>query len=358
MFYRCKKCLVTSTRPRVKFTNGICSACQNFLERKKINWNSRYENLEKICKKLKSKKADFDVIVPVGGGKDSSYVAWCLKNKLGMNPLGVFCEPPLMTSLGKKNLSNFENSGFSVLRIAASSSDRKLNKFMFKKFGFAQYSWLAAIKIAPIKIASLMNIRLIMWGEEGESMYGGYNKDRNKLKFNTKLINKVYLENIPTQNFSKKNDLYWQSLTKKEIKSLEKIYTCYWSYFEKWDEFMHLRVAKKYCGLEEAKHKELNAINKHSHTDQKMFSLHMYLAYLKYGFSRATSDASIEIRHKRISREKGLKMVKKYDHVFPKEYINDYCKYFKMNKIDFIKTVNKFKNKAIFTKNYKKFFFK
>ena len=79
----------------------------------------------------------------------------------------------------------------------------------------------------------------------------------------------------------------------------------------------------------------------------------MYLAYLKYGFSRATSDASIEIRHNRISREEGLKLVKKYDHVFPKEYIKDYCKYFNMNKTNFLKTVNKFKNKSIFRKNYK-----
>lgn len=357
MFYRCKKCLVTNTRPRVKFIQGICSACKNFEERKKVDWNSRAKNLTKICNAIRSKDGNFDVIVPVGGGKDSSYVAWTLKHKFGMTPLGVFCEPPLMTTLGKKNLTNFENSGFSVLRISCNFSDKKINKFMFKKYGFPQYSWLSAIKIAPMKIATIMKIKLIMWGEEGESMYGGINKNRNKIKFDPKLINKYYLENIPVKNFFKKKDLYWQTLTKKEIYNLKKIYTSNWSYFEKWDELKHLKIAKKYCGLEEAKSKEQNAINKHSHTDQKMFSLHMYLAYLKYGFSRATSDTSIEIRHKRMTRNDGLKIVKRYDHIFPKEHLNDYCKYFKMNKREFFNTVNKFKNKSIFTKDHKKFFF-
>ena len=59
-----------------------------------------------------------------------------------------------------------------------------------------------------------------------------------------------------------------------------------------------------------------------------------------------------------MSRKNGLKIVKKFDHIFPLQYLNDYCKYFKMSKKEFFKTVNKFKNKAIFTKNYKKFFFK
>ena len=352
-FFRCKKCLVTSTRPRVKFKKGICSGCLNFEERKKINWKKRFSILKKICKKLKSQTGAFDVIVPVGGGKDSSYVAWYLKNKLGMNPLCVFCEPPLMTKIGKENLSNFENSGFSVLKIYERKIDRKINKVMFQKFGFAQYSWLAAIKVVPIKIALQMNIKLIMWGEEGESMYGGVNKYRNNLSFKPSRIKKFYLESLPVTKFFKQKDLGWINLSKKEVKLSSRLYNCNWSFFEKWDENMHLKVAKKFCGLKDAKFKEQNAINKHSHTDQKMFSLHMYLAYLKFGFSRATSDTSIEIRHGRITRKHAKKIVNKYDSIFPNEYLTDYCKYFKMNKKQFLQTLEKFRNKKIFDKSKK-----
>ena len=38
-FYRCKKCLMVSTRPRTNFVNGVCSGCINFAERKKLIGN-------------------------------------------------------------------------------------------------------------------------------------------------------------------------------------------------------------------------------------------------------------------------------------------------------------------------------
>jgi len=135
-FYRCKKCLVTSTRPRVEFKKKICSGCLNFVERKKINWKKRFYQLKKLCSKYRSNNIKYDIVVPVGGGKDSSYVAWVLKNKLKMNPLCVFVEPPLMTKIGKKNLENFEKSGFKVLRIKHTSFNKKLNKYFIKSLTF------------------------------------------------------------------------------------------------------------------------------------------------------------------------------------------------------------------------------
>ena len=72
MFYRCKICLTPNTRPRVTFNNSICNACLNWEEKKKIKWNKREKILKKICNKYRSKKNSFDVIVPGGGGKDSS----------------------------------------------------------------------------------------------------------------------------------------------------------------------------------------------------------------------------------------------------------------------------------------------
>src|SRR3546814_19194892 len=41
--------------------------------------------------------------------------------------------------------------------------------------------------------------------------------------------------------------------------------------------------------------------------------VHDYLKYLKFGYGRATDDASLEIRHGRLSREEGIEMVRRYD---------------------------------------------
>jgi N-acetyl sugar amidotransferase len=330
----------------VTFKKNICSGCVNYEERKRINWKQRYSELQKLCDQYRSHSGMYDIIVPVGGGKDSSYVAWVLKNKLRMKPLCVFVEPPLMTKIGKKNLDNFEKKGFKVLRIKHTNLNRDLNGHYFKKFGLPQHTWLASIKIAPLKIAKKYNIKLVMFGEEGESMYGGVNKNRNQMEFDKKNIGKYYLE-MKYINFSKKQKKYF-NLDKKDIKDLKDIKMLYWSYFEKWDEYFHLKIARKYCGLKNTNFREKNAINKHSHTDQKMFALHMYLAYLKYGFSRATSDTSIEIRHNRITREKAINITKKFDHIFPSNYIKNYCKYFKINQKSFFEILDNHKNKKLF----------
>ena len=133
---------------------------------------------------------------------------------------------------------------------------------------------------------------------------------------------------------------------------------CHWSYFERWDEDKHLKIAKNYCGLKFAKIRDENAINNHSHIDQSMFSLHMHIAYLKFGFGRATSDISIAIRHKKMSREKGFKIVKKTDHIFPSKLTDDYCNYFRMSRKKFFESLNKFINKQIFIRKNNKLILK
>ena len=83
----------------------------------------------------------------------------------------------------------------------------------------------------------------------------------------------------------------------------------------------------------------------------------MYLAYLKFGFGRATTDTSIAIRENKLKRTKALEIVKKYDQIFPTKFIKDYCNYFQMNKLQFIKTTNSFANNFLFKKIGKKLIF-
>jgi N-acetyl sugar amidotransferase len=348
---RCVNCTTVSTRPRTKFINGLCSACINFMERKKINWKKRENILWKICDQIRSDKdRNYDVVVPVGGGKDSSYVAWMLKNKFKMRPLSVFCEPPLMTNIGWENLKNFEDSGFDVIKIFETKEFKKMNKITFIKEGLPQHNWLSSIYIAPLRIAKIFNIKMIMWGEEGESMYGGKDDYRDRFNVKFELFN-IKLNNKPVSKFTKfnkKKDYFWSSISKKDYNEYNQILKCHWSFFENWDEDKHLKIAKKYMGLKYDKKKQENAINNHSHTDQKMFALHMYLAYLKFGFGRATTDTSIAIRENKLQRKKALEIVKKYDHIFPAKFLKEYCNYFEMSKSIFFKTIYNFVNKQIF----------
>ena len=64
------------------------------------------QELKSILKKHKT-KGNYDCIVPMSGGKDSTYVAHKLRNDLGLKPLTVTSRPPLETEIGKKNILLF-----------------------------------------------------------------------------------------------------------------------------------------------------------------------------------------------------------------------------------------------------------
>ena len=150
----CKNCLNMSTRPRISFDkNQVCNACNWSLEKKNINWEKRMGQFKLLKNSIKSKNKNFDVIVPVSGGKDGSYVTdQMLKNDL--RPLCITVNPPLRTDLGYKNIENFKKNNLSLLEINLPyESHQKLNKFGFLNHGRPLYGWVIGIFTAIIKTA-------------------------------------------------------------------------------------------------------------------------------------------------------------------------------------------------------------
>ena len=98
----CKKCVVISTRPRVTFNEeGVCSACQWAVEKKTLNWAERQSKLEKLLAEQKS-NPHFQCTNAVSGGKDGSYVSYCLKHKKKVRSLAVTVRPVLEQDVGKR----------------------------------------------------------------------------------------------------------------------------------------------------------------------------------------------------------------------------------------------------------------
>ena len=353
-FFRCKNCLMVSLRPRITFNkNRVCNACQNNKVYKKVNWIKQYDKLKKISQEIKShtKNQKYNCIIPVGGGKDSSYVAWKVKNELGLKPLCVFCEPPLFTKIGKKNIQNFKKSGFDLVTLKYTNHYKKFDRIMFENNGLPQHSWLTLITVYPIKMAIKYKCKYIFKGEDGESLYGGSNKNFLKEKVPINKNIKTYFENKDVRKFiGKKNLQQFQNLflTKKEFHKGKEIFHLYWSNFEYWDESKHFDIAINKCGLSFSKKRQSNAINQISHIDQEMYPLHMFIAYLKYGFSRATTDTCIEIRHQKLKRKVAIPIIKRKDHIFPKEFLNKYLNYFNLEKKLFLQILEKLMNKKIF----------
>ena len=76
------------------------------------------------------------------------------------------------------------------------------------------------------------------------------------------------------------------------------------------------------------------SFNLHSKIEDHANDVHDYLKYLKFGYGRATDDASMEIRHGRMTREEGLEMVRRYDAREPST-LQTYCDFLGITKQQF-----------------------
>lgn len=89
----CTNCIMDTTDPEIKFDDkGVCDHCNNFYGNILPNWkpgSDGEKELMKIVAKIKEegKDKDYDCLMGISGGVDSSYMAYLAKVKLGLRPL-------------------------------------------------------------------------------------------------------------------------------------------------------------------------------------------------------------------------------------------------------------------------------
>ncbi len=77
--------------------------------------------------------------------------------------------------------------------------------------------------------------------------------------------------------------------------------------------------------------------------------LHDYLKYIKFGYGRASDHASKDIRSGHMTREQGIEMVRKYDHVVPSD-LYYWLDYVGMKEEEFWKVANGFRDPRVWRK--------
>ena len=171
--------LAMSTRPRITFdANGVCNACLWQEKKESVDWKARTSQLSTLLQKQKSRNKPYDVIVPVSGGKDGSYVAYNLKHKYNVNPLCVTITPPLETKLGAQNL-NFVDSGYDHISVNINPQTiRKINRAGF--IHHIPLFWLVGGNCYWVsRIAQQIDVPLSMYGEDAEMELGEFRKSKS-----------------------------------------------------------------------------------------------------------------------------------------------------------------------------------
>ncbi|MFA5637669.1 MAG: N-acetyl sugar amidotransferase [Anaerovoracaceae bacterium] len=351
----CTKCAMPDTRPRLTFDeNGICSACQWSEEKNiSIDWDKREAELIELCNTIRGKNK-FDCLVPASGGKDSTYVAHKMKHTHNLNVLTVTITPPLETDLIQENMKSFLNKGYDNIKITPNPLIMKtINRIGFIEQGRPLLGWTSCLNTAMLQIATSMNVPLIMFGEEGESEYGGSNRLRYKPFYTIDDATELYTYGNDPAQYSKyfpANELVMWTFPTQEILQKHPVNIGHWSYFENWDPYNNFVFARDNYNMKPRRTRSIGTYTNYGQLDTPLYDLHAYMMYLKFGFGRCTQDACIDIRGGRISRKEAVKLIAKYDGESIDKYIPDYCDYFEMDIKEFEQIIDKHANKTLLKK--------
>lgn len=89
----CSRCVMDTSDEDIKFDiNGVCDHCHDYETYVKPNWHTNKkgrEELEKIILDIKKsgKRSDFDCLLGISGGVDSSYMLHLAVKEFGLRPL-------------------------------------------------------------------------------------------------------------------------------------------------------------------------------------------------------------------------------------------------------------------------------
>ena len=212
----CTRCVMDETDSSITFDNlGVCDHCRNFEKKIKPFWhtdNRGKEKIEKLGQKIKSKSQnkDFDCIIGISGGIDSSYLTYYVKKFLKLNPLVFHVDAGWNTQISVNNIQRLvEGLNLELYTEVINWEEMKDLQRAFFKSGVPHIDSPQdhAFFATMYKFANKYNIKHILTGGNFstecirnplEWMY--YQSDSRQLKHIHSIFGEKKLRSFPTTN--------------------------------------------------------------------------------------------------------------------------------------------------------------
>ena len=114
----------------------------------------------------------------------------------------------------------------------------------------------------------------------------------------------------------------------------------WFSYYKKWVPQENYYYSSEHVGFKANPARTEGTYSKYASIDDKTDGFHFFLAFIKFGIGRTTSDAAHEIRDKHLTRTEGMALVKRYDGEFPQKYYHGFLDYLGITDKEFWEVIN------------------
>ncbi len=351
----CPRCILPDTRPRLWFDDqGNCN-CATREAKSQVDWPAREGDFRDLAERAKARRAAYDCVIPVSGGKDSHWqVIKCLE--YGMRPLCVTWKTPARNELGARNLANLLELG--VDHIDFQINPKVERRFMLKTLedvGSPAVPLHLSIHAIPLRIATLYRIPLVVWGENSAFEYGGDAEERRDSSMNWRWFRKSLATNGTLAEDWVGDGLTREDLTPYFLPSDEElegsgVLAVFLGYYFSWDPVETFRVARVHGFQERTEGPKTGYYDFADIDDEFLISIHHFLKWYKFGFTRHFDNLSIEIRNGRMSRDEAIRIIAESGDPTPYEDIEKFCAYVGISRSRFFRIIEKFRNPEIWTK--------
>ena len=171
----CNRCILNEKFHGIEFdSNGLCNYCKNYEPYKKRLEDKK--SLEDLFKKRIDRvkgKYEYDCLIGISGGKDSSYVLYMLKNKYKLNVLTYTFNNNYLSSYARKNIENLVDE-FGVDHFFYKPDwdfHKKVYQYMMKTQGIPCKGCSIGAYGTSYKFAFERNIPLVLHGRSPEQMF-------------------------------------------------------------------------------------------------------------------------------------------------------------------------------------------
>lgn len=355
----CSRCLYPDSKPDLKFdARGVCSACVGHENRKAVDWDKRRAEFVAVTDRYRSKNgSNYDCIVPVSGGKDSTYQVIRLLQQ-GLNPVCVTAMTDSLSDVGRRNLENIAKLGVDHIAVTLNPTvRRRINRLALTEIGDVSWPEHVAIFTVPVRIAAQLGVQLIVWGENSQDEYGGpaaaqtkSTLDRRWLEEFGGLLGLRVSDLVGLEGIEQCNLIQYTYPTDAQLKA-SGVTGIFLGYYFPWDGYQNALIAQGF-GFETIGPMVEGSLANYENLDNFQTGIHDYFKYLKFGFGRATDIANNHVRRGRLTREDAVALVRRHDGKFPWTYLGrplaEILKEFDMTIDEFLVVCDRFTNKRLF----------
>jgi N-acetyl sugar amidotransferase len=350
------------TKPDLLFDgDGVCNACRAYERRREVDWEARRRELEELLDRYRNAAgARWDCIVPVSGGKDSTFqVVRVLQ--LGLKPLCVTATTCDLSDIGRRNIENLKGLGVDHVEFSPNPLvRRKLNRIGLQQVGDISWPEHVGIFTVPVRAAVEYGVPLLVWGENSQDEYGGPAAaaqrsvlDRRWLEEFGGLLGLRVSDVIGLEGLTEQDLIPYTYPSDEELQRVG-VTGLFLGHYLPWDGYSNALIAQAH-GFTSLPTVVEGSIVNYENLDNHQTGIHDYFKFLKFAFGRATDIACLHLRRGRISRPDALDMIRRHDGRFPWTYLGKplarILEPLAIGVDEFVAICDRFTNKKLFVKD-------